>query len=108
MFAIFLGEFRSCSNNSKLLTKTTTLHQTQNLGAERKKIGGGTGGFDHCGLCLLERFFIVALHCLHVHAEHVFRRTRAAETPDGVSGGSAGFRVLRSPGGLKKPETGGS
>src|SRR5258708_378819 len=94
--------------NRRPPSKSTKVHQTQNVGAERKKIGGGTGGCDHCGLCLLERFFIVALDCLHVHAEHVFRCTRAAETPDGVSGGSAGFRVLVSPDVIEQAETGGS
>jgi len=109
IFAIFLGEFPSCSNNSKHLTKTTTLHQTQNLGAERKKIGGGTGGCDHCGLCLLERFFIVALAlpartrrtCFPVYSGRLRRRMVCRAE-------SAGFRVLVSPGVIEHAETGGS
>jgi len=73
IFAIFLGEFPSCSNNSKHLTKNDhTASDSESWRRAQRKIGGGTGGCDHCGLCLLERFFIVALHCLHVHAETRF------------------------------------
>src|SRR6266446_10015003 len=48
-----------------------------------------------------------------VSAARVHRKTGsactwAAETPDGVSGGSAGFRVLVSPGVIEQAETGGS